>query len=120
MSETNSVAVALVTILTVHILINGKDILLDIFRNEEIVKGVLGSGTHIKPRSVNALNETTFLVIYSSGILAEDLGSAFEKINEWLGKPVVIACDEVTATQLPQVIEHACCTTGVESVLLNT
>ena len=65
------------------------------------------SGTHVKPRSVYALNETTFLVTYSSGILAEDIGSAIEKINKWLGEPVVITCDEVTAAQLPQVIECA-------------
>ena len=56
---------------------------------------------------------------YSSGILAEDIGSTIEKINEWLGKPVVITCDEVTAAQLPQVIKCACCTTGVESVVFN-
>ena len=94
--------------LTVCILIMRKDILPDIFRNEDITKGVLVSGTHVEPRSVHALNETTFLVTYSSGILAEDIGSAIEKINEWLGKPVVITCDEVPAAQLPQVIEHAC------------
>ena len=84
-----------------------KDILLDVFRNEDIMKGVLVSGTHVKPRSVHALNETTFLVTYSSGILAEETGSAIEKIDEWLGKPVVIMCDEVTAMQLPQVLECA-------------
>ena len=74
----------------------------------------------MEPRSVHALNETTFLVTYPSGIQADDIGSAIEKINEWLGKPVVITCDEVTAVQLPQVIEHACHTTGVESVVFNT
>ena len=90
------------------------------FRNEGIVKGVLVSGTHVKPKSVHALNETTFLVTYSSGILAADIGSAIKNINEWLGKPVVIRCDEVTAVQLPQVIECACHTTRVESVVFNT
>ena len=62
----------------------------------------------------------SFLVTYSSGIVAEDTGSAIEKINEWLGKPVVITCHEVTATQLPQIFEYACHTTGVESVVINT
>ena len=60
------------------------------------------------------------LVTYPSGILDEDIGSATEKITEWLGKPVVITCDEVTATQLPQVLECTCCTTGVESIVFNT
>ena len=106
--------------LTVCILINGKDILLDVFRNEDIMKGPLVSGTHVEPSSVHALNETIFLVTYPSGIWAEDISSAIQKINEWLGKPVVITCDEVTAVQLPQVIEHACHTTGVESVVFNT
>ena len=106
MSETNSIAAEPVTTLTVCISIDGKDILPDVFRNEDIAKEVLVSGTHVKPRSVHALNKTIFLVTYSSGILAEDIGSTIEKINEWLGKPVVITCDEVTAAQLPQVIEH--------------
>ena len=94
--------------------------LLDVFRNKEIAKEVLISGTQVKCRSVYTLNETTFLVTYPSGILAEDIGSAIENINEWLGKPVVITCDEVTAVQLSQVNECACHTTGVESVVFNT
>ena len=74
---------------------------LDAFRNEDITKGVLICGTQVEHRSVHALNETTFLVTYSSGILAEEIGSAIENIEEWLGKPVVITCDDVTAIQLP-------------------
>ena len=54
------------------------------------MKGVLVSRTHIKPRGVHALNETKFLVTYSSGILGEDIGSAIEKIDDWLDKLVVI------------------------------
>ena len=120
MSETNSMSADLVTMLTVCILIDGKDILLDVFRNGDIVKGFLVSGTHAEPRSVHSLDETTFLVTYPSEILAADIGSAIEKINEWLGNPVVITCDEVTAVQLPKVMKHACHTTGVESVVFNT
>ena len=113
-------AAELVPTLTVHNLIDGKDILPDIFRNKDIVKGILVSGIHVKPRSLHALNETTFLVAYSSGVLAEDIGSAIEKINEWLGKPVVITCDEVAAAHLPQVIEHVHHTIRVKSVVINT
>ena len=69
MSVTNSVSAELVTTLAVHVLIDRKDILLDGFRNEENVKGVLVSGTQVEPRSVYALNETTFFMTYSSGIL---------------------------------------------------
>ena len=78
------------------------------------------SWTHVDPRSVQALNETTFLATYSSGILADEIGSAVEKIEDWLGKAVVITCDEVTTTQLLQVIECAWHTMGVESVVFNT
>ena len=109
-----------VTMLMVCILIDGKEILPDVFQKEDITKGVLICGTHVKPRSLHALNDTTFLVTYSSVILAKEIGSAIEKIEEWLGKPVVITCDEVTTAQLPQVIEHAHHTMGVESVVFNT
>ena len=60
MSETNSMFSESVTMLTVCILIDRKDILLDVFRNEEIAKWVLVSGTQVEPRSVYALNEITF------------------------------------------------------------
>ena len=120
MSETNSVSSEPITMLTVCILIDGREILPDVFQKEDVAKGVLIGGTHVKPRSVHAVNETTFLVTYSSDILAEQIGFAIEKIDEWLGKPVVITCDEVTTAQLPQVIEHAHHTTGFESVVFNT
>ena len=57
---------------------------------------------------------------YSSGILTKEIGTAIGKIEEWLGKPVVITCDEVTTAQLPQVIEYGHHITGVESVVFNT
>ena len=107
MSETNLVTAQSVTTLTVCILIKGRDILLNVFGNEDIVKGVLIGTNHVEPRSVCTLNETTFLVIYSLGILADDIASAIEKIDKWLGKNVVITCDDVMATQLPQVLEWA-------------
>ena len=75
---------------------------------------------HIEPQSVQALNETTFLATYASGILDEEIGAAVEKIENWLGKAVVITCDEVTNNQLSQVIECAQHTTGVDSVMFNT
>ena len=68
---------------------------------------------------MHAFNETTFLVTYPSGILAEVVHSAIKRISDWLGKPVVITCNEVTATQLPQVLECMCHTTGLESIELN-
>ena len=105
MSETNSVTAEPVTTLTIHVLLEGRDILPEIFRNDDIVKGVLIGMTHIEPRSVHALNETTFLMTYPLGISARDMVLPSKKINEWLGKPVVITCNEVTATQLLQVLE---------------
>ena len=68
MFETNSMSTELVTTLAAYILVDGKDILPDVFRNKEIAKGVLVCGTQVKPRNVYDLNETTFLVTYPSGI----------------------------------------------------
>ena len=78
------------------------------------------SWMHVEPRNVQALNEITFLAIYASGILAEEIGAAVEKIDNWLGKAVVVTYDEVTTKQLPLVVEHALHTTGVELVMLNS
>ena len=78
------------------------------------------SWTHVEPRGVQALNEMTFLATYSSGILAEEIESTTKKIEDWLGKPVVITCDEVATAQLPQEIECAWHTMGVESVVFNS
>ena len=61
--------------------------------------------TNMEPKSMQALNETTFLATYAAGILAEEIGTAIETIDNWLGKPVVNTCDEVTAAQLPHVLD---------------
>ena len=97
-----------------------KKVLPHTLQNEDVAQGVLMSWTHIEPRSLHTLNETTFLVTYSSGILGKEIGTAIEKIEKWLGKSVVITCDEVTTAQLPQVIECAHHITEVESVVFNT
>ena len=102
----NTVPTELSTMLTVCMLIDGKEILLLVHWNEDVVKGFLMSWTHVEPRNAHTLNETTFLVTYASGILADEIGSATKKIGDWLGKPVVITCDGVTLAQLPGVIEH--------------
>ena len=91
------------TALMVHVLINGKEILPQVLQNEEVTKGVLMGWTHVEPKNVQALNETTFLATYAAGIMAEEIGAAIEKIENWLGKLVVITCDEVMMAQLPHV-----------------
>ena len=75
--------------------------------NEEVAKGVLTGWMNVEPKRLQALNETTFLATYAAGILDEEIGTAIERINNWLGKPAVIVCDEVTAAQLPHVLDHA-------------
>ena len=80
-----SMSTKLVSTLIIHILIDWKEIPPDVFRNEDIAKGVSIGGTIVEPRSVHAFNEITFLVTYFSGILAKEIGPAIEKINEWLG-----------------------------------
>ena len=107
------------TMLMVHVLIDGKEILLLVLQNEDVTKGVLSSWTHVEPRNVHTLNKTTFLVTYASGILANEIGSVIEKIGDWLGKPLVITCDEVTPAQLPGEIECVWQIRGVELVVFN-
>ena len=97
----NTVVTESVTVLMVCISIDGKEVLPQAFQNEEVTKGILMGWMHVKPQSVQALNETIFLATYASGILAEEIGAAVEKIENWLGKPVVITCDEVTTNQFP-------------------
>ena len=94
------------TMLMVGVLIDRKEVLPLVLQNEDVTKGVLMSWTHVEPRNVHTLNETTFLVTYASGILADKIGSVVEKIEDWFGKHVVLTCDEVTQAQLPCVIEH--------------
>ena len=48
MLKTKSVTVQSVTMLTVHVSVKGRDILPDVFRNEDIAKGVLIGVTHIE------------------------------------------------------------------------
>ena len=54
----NVVATELVTMLTVPILIDGKEILLQVLWNEEVAKGVLIGWMHVELWSVQAANET--------------------------------------------------------------
>ena len=95
------------TSLMVCMLIDGEEILLQALCNEEVTKGVITGWTNVEPKRLQALNETTFLATFVAGILAEEIGIAIERTHNWLGKPVVITCDEVTMAQLPHVLEHA-------------
>ena len=93
------------TILMVCVLVDGKEILLQALHNEEVVKGELTGWTNVEPKRLQALHETTFLATYALGILAKEIGTAIERIDNWLGKPIVITCNEVTAAQLPHVLK---------------
>ena len=87
MSETKSVSTEPVTTLNVCILIDWKEILPDVFQNEDVAEGVLIGGTHVEPRNVHALNKTTFLVTYSSGVLAKEIGLPLKTLmNGWANK----------------------------------
>ena len=95
------------TTLMVQVLIDGKEVLPQALHNEEVMKGVLTGWMNMEPKRLQALNETTFLATFAVGILAEEIGIAIERIDNWLGKPVVITCNEVTVAQLPHVLNHA-------------
>ena len=95
------------TTLMVCMLIDEKEILPQALHNEEVAKGVLTGWMNVEPKRLQTFNETTFLATYAAGILAEEIGTAFEGIDNWLGKPIVIMCNEVTVAQLPHVLKHA-------------
>ena len=95
------------TTLMVHVLIDGKEILLQALCNEEVAKGVITGWMNVEPKRLQACNETTFLATFAVGTLAEEIGIAIERIDNWLGKPVVITCNEVTVAQLSHVLKHA-------------
>ena len=107
------------TTLTVCILIERKEILLQALCNEEVAKGVITGWTNVEPKRLQALNETTFLATFAAGILAEEISVAIEKIDNWLGKPIVITCNEVTMVQLPYALEHVQCISGADLVVFN-
>ena len=107
------------TTLTVCVLLDGKEILPQALCNDEVAKGVITGWTNVEPKRLQALNETTFLATFAVGILAEDIGNAIEKIDNWLGKLVVITCNEVTMVQLPHVFEHVQHISGADSVVFN-
>ena len=91
--------------LMVHVLIDGKEILLQALHNEEVTKGVLTGWMTVEPKRLQALNETTFLATYAVGILVKEIGTAIERIDNWLGKPIGIMCNEVTVAQLLHVLD---------------
>ena len=64
----NAVPMESSTTLMVCILIDGKEILTQVLQNEEVTKGVLMGWTHVEPKNVQALNETTFIITYEASI----------------------------------------------------
>ena len=71
------------TTLMVCMLIDGKEILPQALCNEEVTKGVITGWTNIEPKRLQALNETTFLATFAVAILAEETGTAIERIDNW-------------------------------------
>ena len=69
------------TTLMVCMLINCKEILPLALCNEEVVKGLITGWTNVESKGLQAHNETTFLATFAAGILAEEIGIAFEKID---------------------------------------
>ena len=107
------------TTLMVYVLTDRKEILPQTLHNEEVAKGVITGWTNVEPKRLQAFNETTFLATFATGILAEEIGVAIEKIDNWLGKPVVITCNEVTMVQLSQVLECVQHISRADSVVFN-
>ena len=73
----------------------------------------------MEPKRLQALNETTFLATFAVAILAEEIGVAIAKIDNWLGKPIIIICNEVIMVQLPHVLECVQCISRADLVVFN-
>ena len=69
------------TTLMACMLIDGKEILPQALCNEEVTKGVLTGWMNLKPKRLLTLNDTTFLDTFAVGILAEEIGTAIERID---------------------------------------
>ena len=67
--------------LMVWMLIDGKEILPQVLHNKEFAKGILTGWTNVEPKRLQDLNETTLLATYAVGILAEEIGTAIEIID---------------------------------------
>ena len=80
----NAMPMEVNTTLMVCILIDGKEILQQALYNEEVAKGAITGWTNMEPKRLQALNEMTFLTTFAVGILAEEIGIAIEKIDNWL------------------------------------
>ena len=85
----------------------GKKSYCRLFIMRRLQRGVLTGWMNVEPKRLQALNETAFLATFAVGILAEEIGTAIERNDNWLGKPIVITCDEVTMAQLPHVLKCA-------------
>ena len=107
------------TTLMMCVLVDRREFLPQDLHNEEVAKGVIAGWTNVEPKRLQALNETTFLATFATGILAEEIGVAIEKIENWLGKPIVITCDEVTTVQLPHVLKCVQYISRVDLVIFN-
>ena len=115
----NAMPMEVNTALMVWMLIDGKEILLQALCNEEVTKGVITGWTNVETKSLKALNETTFFTTFAVGILAEEIGIAIERVDNWLGKSVVITCNEVTVAQLPHMLKCVQHISGVDLVVFN-
>ena len=56
---------AMPTTMMVYMVIDGKEILSQALCNEEATKGMLTGWTNVEPKTLQALNETTFLATYA-------------------------------------------------------
>ena len=88
--STNTVSLESSTTLMVCILIDGKEILLEVLWNEEVTKEVLMGWIHVEPKNVQALNETPFLATYAAGIIAEEKLLRRLRIG-WAGQWLLLA-----------------------------
>ena len=76
--------------ISVQVLIEGRDPLLEVLQNEEVTKGLVIEYTHTEPMCIYSLYKSTMLLIFNQNIDVTTLSMRMGAINSWLGKPVII------------------------------
>ena len=79
--------------ISVQVLIEGRDPLLECLQNEEVTKGLVIEYTCTEPTCIYSLDKNTMLLIFNQNIDVTTLSMRMGVINSWLGKPVIIHSD---------------------------
>ena len=79
--------------ISVQVLIEVRDPLLEVLQNEKVAKCLVIEYTHTEPTYIYSLDKSTMLLLFNQNIDVTTLSMRMGAINSWLGKPVIIHSD---------------------------